>query len=102
MRQTGDVREPPTSVAYWRSNGQHLVRYMRWEAGSAHDGQTPALLLVHGFAASCEQWERLVAALRAKGGQGSAEDTTPPIYAIDLLGFGHSEKPGVSFTQVSD
>ena len=91
--QGGDRRESG-SVAYWRWNGQHLVRYMTWEAGKDYDGSAPALLLVHGFAASCEQWERLVYALRAEVG-----DALPPIYALDLVGFGHSEKPGVSYTQ---
>ncbi|KAL7448675.1 hypothetical protein ACHAWC_000824, partial [Mediolabrus comicus] len=56
------------------------------------------MLLVHGFAASAEQWERLVYSLREENTVGG-KDTTPPIYALDLLGFGHSEKPGLSYTQ---
>ena len=59
----GDARE----VACWRWQGQHLVRYLLWEAGAAYDGAAPALLLVHGFAASAEQWERLVTACRKTG-----------------------------------
>jgi pimeloyl-ACP methyl ester carboxylesterase len=86
------------TVGYWRWGGQHLVRYERWEAGEAWDGKAPALLLVHGFAASAEQWERLVAAMRARMAMEGC-DSLPPIYALDLLGFGHSEKPGLSYTQ---
>jgi len=91
----GDPREAGT-VNYWRWKSQHLVRYLTWPAGKDYDAEkdAPAMLLVHGFAASAEQWERLVYSLREQMG-----GTTPPIYAVDLLGFGHSEKPGLSYTQ---
>ena len=80
---------------YWRWQGSHLVRYEFWPAGKDYDGKMPALLLVHGFAASADQWERLVHSLRELGDP----DNLPPIYAVDLVGFGHSEKPGISYTQ---
>ena len=82
-------------IRYWRWQGAYLVRYLFWPAGERYDGTTPALLLVHGFAASSEQWERLVHSLRELGDP----QTLPPIYALDLVGFGHSEKPGISYTQ---
>lgn len=101
---SGDPRESGT-VNYWRWKGQHLVRYLTFPAGKDYGEQDeetrdPAILLVHGFAASCEQWERLVYNIRQQKVQANnGKDTTPPIYAIDLLGFGHSEKPGLSYTQ---
>jgi len=100
----GDSREGGT-VHYWRWKDQYLVRYLTFPAGEDYDAReegsrAPALLLVHGFAASAEQWERLVHGLRKKTKQtNGGMDTTPPIYAVDLLGFGHSEKPGLSYTQ---
>ena len=95
----GDPRELGR-VNYWRFKDQHLVRYLTWPAGKDYDPKqhAPAMLLVHGFAASAEQWERLVCSLREENTVGG-KDTTPPIYALDLLGFGHSEKPGLSYTQ---
>jgi len=99
--QSGDPREPGT-VHYWRWKDQYLVRYLTWPAGIDYDSSaqnaSPAMLLVHGFAASAEQWERLVYRLRQEH-TVDGKDCTPPIFAIDLLGFGHSEKPGLSYTQ---
>eukprot|EP00587_Corethron_hystrix_P001888 CAMPEP_0113306580 /NCGR_PEP_ID=MMETSP0010_2-20120614/5773_1 /TAXON_ID=216773 ORGANISM="Corethron hystrix, Strain 308" /NCGR_SAMPLE_ID=MMETSP0010_2 /ASSEMBLY_ACC=CAM_ASM_000155 /LENGTH=774 /DNA_ID=CAMNT_0000161273 /DNA_START=426 /DNA_END=2750 /DNA_ORIENTATION=+ /assembly_acc=CAM_ASM_000155 len=100
---SGDPREQGT-IHYWRWKEQHLVRYITWPAGKDYmedneEDRSPAMLLVHGFAASAEQWERLVHSLRKQGVDSAGKDKTPPIFAVDLLGFGHSEKPGLSYTQ---
>ena len=96
----GDPREAGT-MGHWRWNGQHLTRYATWPAGDEYDAggggggeALPALLLVHGFAASVEQWERFVYALRQRAGAAM-----PPVFALDMVGFGHSEKPPLSYTQ---
>jgi len=86
---------------YWRWKG-FLVRYLhspmqaqgdRDVGGVERSGRTgrdrPALVLVHGFGASADQWHRLIAEL---GGEYD-------VWALDLLGFGHSEKPTLSYTQ---
>ena len=95
-KEQGGCSREAGNVNYWRWKGQHLVRYITWPAGKDYiedaNDALPALLLVHGFAASAEQWERLVYSLREQYG-----DKCPPIYAVDLLGFGHSEKPGLSY-----
>jgi len=97
-KEQGGCSREAGNVNYWRWKGQHLVRYITWSAGKDYiedaDDALPAILLVHGFAASAEQWERLVYSLRQQYG-----DKCPPIFAVDLLGFGHSEKPGLSYTQ---
>ncbi len=46
-------------------------------------GNGPPLVLIHGFAGSAEAWGQVAALL--------AEDHT--VYAVDLLGFGRSDKP---------
>ncbi|OIP76350.1 MAG: alpha/beta hydrolase [Oscillatoriales cyanobacterium CG2_30_44_21] len=48
----------------------------------------PPILLIHGFGAALDQWRDNVPAL--------AETHT--VYAIDLLGFGASEKPPTSYS----
>jgi pimeloyl-ACP methyl ester carboxylesterase len=81
----------------------------------------PPLVSVHGFAASSAQWGRLVRAMRrATAGDASrgmdafadaspdtsldasgdaSLDASPAMYALDMLGFGHSESPPLSYTQ---
>jgi len=99
-------REKPT-YRYWRWSGQYLTRYAVWPGDE--DGDTPPagkqedaeegvrLLMVHGFGASSEQWERLACQLRRQmRAQGLR---VPRMYALDMLGFGHSEKPGLTYTQ---
>jgi len=48
----------------------------------------PPILLIHGFGAALDQWRDNISAL--------AETRT--VYAIDLLGFGGSEKPPTSYS----
>jgi len=85
--------EGHAEIRFWRWRG-YLLRYM---ALRAEDGSsvTP-VVAVHGFAASCTQFVPLAEALaeEARRTSGSAE-----FYALDLLGFGHAEKPPLSFTQ---
>jgi pimeloyl-ACP methyl ester carboxylesterase len=49
----------------------------------------PPLLLIHGFGASIGHWRKNMPALAAEGYQ---------VYAIDLLGFGGSEKAPIDYS----
>lgn len=48
------------------------------------EGQGPAVILIHGLAASCYDWSALLPVLASTGYQA---------YALDLLGHGESPKP---------
>jgi pimeloyl-ACP methyl ester carboxylesterase len=52
------------------------------------DANKPPILLIHGFGAAMDQWRDNIPAL-------AAEHT---VYAIDLLGFGASEKPPTDYS----
>ena len=67
---------------YWRG---WRVRYTYIRPATPAAQQQPPMLLIHGFGASLEQWR---SNLRMWGQQRS-------VYAIDLLGFGHSQKAAV-------
>jgi len=68
---------------YWKWRG-HWVRYAE---GGKEDGEP--VVMVHGFGASADQWERVMSRLHADH----------RVFAIDKLGFGHSEKPELTYTQ---
>ncbi|KAL4422541.1 hypothetical protein ABPG75_008738 [Micractinium tetrahymenae] len=63
---------------YWNWEG-HRIRYQR----SGDDAAAPAVLCVHGFGASACHWRKNLPVL----GQSCRA------YAIDLLGYGYSDKP---------
>ncbi|XP_074562019.1 uncharacterized protein LOC141818404 [Curcuma longa] len=78
---SGDLKEILGSCATWKWK-EFDVNYLVRGAG-------PPLLLIHGFGASIGHWRRNIGVL--------SENYT--VYALDLLGFGASEKPpGFSYT----
>lgn len=66
----------------WRDHAIHYVR-----AGKARRDRPP-LLLVHGFGASTDHWRKNIADLQADF----------EVWAIDLLGFGRSDKPDIEYS----
>ncbi|KAG2449473.1 hypothetical protein HYH02_005618 [Chlamydomonas schloesseri] len=69
----------------WELNGQkRKVHYIK--AGQTGD---PVVVLVHGYGASSYHWRYNVPALAEAGYQ---------VYAVDLLGFGYSEKAKEDYT----
>ena len=81
--------EKVSKVAYFRWRG-YLCRYI----GPIEDHNSlPPLVAVHGFAASCMQFTSLANALHL------GRNHPMPVYALDLIGFGHAEKPPLSITQ---
>jgi pimeloyl-ACP methyl ester carboxylesterase len=65
----------------WNWNG-HTICY-------TVQGTGRPLLLVHGFGASIGHWRKNIPVLAAAGYR---------VYAIDLLGFGASDKPALNYT----
>jgi len=62
-----------------------LETFYRSVVPSTKETGTPPLVLVHGFGISSEHF--------VKNMQAIADATGAPVYAIDLIGFGRSEKP---------
>lgn len=71
----------PPQFWQWR---EHQIHYV--QSGSAPE--KPPLLLVHGFGASTDHWRKNIADLQADF----------EVWAIDLLGFGRSAKPVLTYS----
>ncbi|PKU60863.1 pheophytinase, chloroplastic isoform X1 [Dendrobium catenatum] len=78
---SGGLKDIYKCCSIWRWKGYSVNFFVK--------GTGPPLLLVHGFGASIAHWRRNIGVL--------SENYT--VYAIDLLGFGSSDKPlGFSYT----
>lgn len=86
--ENGETVDGDHKAKFWRWKG-FLVRYV--EEGLSHAGQQnkPPLLLVHGFGASSQHYGRSMRKLKEKY----------HIFALDMIGFGRSEKPPMQYTQ---
>ena len=69
---------------YWQWRG-HSIYYVK--AGKKNSERSP-LLLIHGFGASTNHWRKNIAQLQ----------TDFEVWAIDLLGFGRSEKSDIQYS----
>ncbi|KAL4583213.1 hypothetical protein LXL04_007780 [Taraxacum kok-saghyz] len=82
-----EVNQVKDTCSKWEWRG-YTINYLKYEAQNDQKSNPP-LLLVHGFGASVAHWRRNIPTL----GQ------TNTVYAIDLLGFGASDKPpGFEYT----
>lgn len=79
----------PIEVRYWRWHGI-LLRYTVTAPSAGCDADKPPLVCVHGFGASADQWDDLMDDMAARGRR---------VFAVDLPGFGHAQKPPISYTQ---
>jgi pimeloyl-ACP methyl ester carboxylesterase len=82
-----------TSYKYWRYHGL-LCRYAQTDFALDVDNKMDreGVLLVHGFGASGSQWNKAMSAL------SNLSTALHQGLAPDLIGFGHSEKPSISYT----
>ncbi|XP_031384650.1 pheophytinase, chloroplastic isoform X2 [Punica granatum] len=87
--EIADIRD---GCRKWLWKGQYSINYFVSGPSSApppYAKPPPVLLLVHGFGASIPHWRRNIPTLSEKF----------TVYAIDLLGFGASDKPaGFTYT----
>ncbi|XP_074309234.1 uncharacterized protein LOC141643818 [Silene latifolia] len=83
-----EVAEIKERSQKWLWRGSYSINYFVQPPVSGGSGRAP-LVLVHGFGASIPHWRRNIKTL--------AQDQI--VYAIDLLGFGSSDKPaGFAYT----
>ncbi|GAV71596.1 Abhydrolase_6 domain-containing protein [Cephalotus follicularis] len=83
-----EIREIKERCTKWQWRGQYSINYFV-SSNNSTSQSNPSLLLVHGFGASIPHWRRNIGTL--------AQNYT--VYAIDLLGFGASDKPeGFSYS----
>ncbi|MEB3357384.1 MAG: alpha/beta fold hydrolase [Synechococcales bacterium] len=73
---TPSLAAPTYEKSTWHWRG-HSICY-------ATLGEGPPLVLIHGFGASIDHWRKNIPVLAASGYR---------VYALDLLGFGGSDKP---------
>ena len=96
MHKKQSLSSEPIIYDYMRWHG-FLCRYATASIDeSQHDNEAnEGIVLVHGFGASGSQWEKAIKELRKCISAGRNVQALAP----DLLGFGQSEKPALSYSQ---
>jgi pimeloyl-ACP methyl ester carboxylesterase len=61
----------------------HAIRYVK--GTSKHDDEKPNVILIHGFGGNADQWRNNTSYF--------ANEKKYNVYALDLLGYGYSDKP---------
>ncbi|MEA5464358.1 alpha/beta fold hydrolase [Leptothoe sp. PORK10 BA2] len=85
MKRTQALTRPDLGhQRFWFWRGWR-VRYTYLKPTDPVAQRRTPMLLIHGFGANLEQWRSNLV------GWGQQR----PVYALDLLGFGHSQKPGI-------
>ncbi|MEL4898589.1 alpha/beta fold hydrolase [Crocosphaera sp. Alani8] len=80
MITTESLLNKPLEASYWQWQG-HRIKY-------TVEGQGKPMLLIHGFGASIGHWRKNIPYLAQKNYR---------VYALDLLGFGGSDKPQLDY-----
>ena len=66
---------------FWNWNGYNI----RYQAAGLENKQGPSILLVHGFGGNADHWRKNTPDL--------ATMANARVFAIDLIGYGYSDKP---------
>ena len=109
IRSAGqDSQGPPaigeTRASYWRWHG-FLCRYEEAviaegkDEDLGKDAKKEGIVFVHGFGASGSQWSKATKSLSKCIPPELVGNDKYEVVAPDLLGFGESEKPQLSYTQ---
>jgi len=61
----------------------HAIRYVK--GTTSHDAEKPNVILIHGFGGNADQWRNNTSYF--------ANEKKYNVYALDLLGYGYSDKP---------
>ena len=81
-----EVELRPGTFEGFTSFRGHKIRYQRAHGPSTSSPSSPTVLLVHGFGGNCDHFRKNIDELAQRGGGNR-------VYAIDLLGYGYSDKP---------
>ncbi|MEM9804298.1 MAG: alpha/beta fold hydrolase [Cyanobacteria bacterium P01_D01_bin.56] len=82
----------PTSTPSSKRGNKQQDLFWNWRGYDIKytvQGQGTPLVLIHGFGASIGHWRKNIPVLAASGHR---------VYALDLLGFGGSEKPALDYS----
>ncbi len=90
IRMTAQLTSSPQATDTNRYMGEKLNWDWRgYDIKYVAHGDGPPIVLLHGFGASIGHWRKNIPELAAAGHR---------VYAIDLLGFGDSDKPDLSYS----